>query len=377
MTGTPLSLDSDAADDDNDPGGGRFSLAHELAAAMMPEPSSGSRMLAEEFGIEFEDGAEGMEEVEEEDEEEELETPQDSFEQPLPVVVEAEPIAPAPPLDPWTVLSKDIESTDVFLSHLRRLDGDQTSQSSDPQLPNLERIATDVIRRMNQTVRNRESQVRELLECEREFRRISGEVGGNDILGELDELEVVELVTNAHDSKSSQPPTPGHSRLNSIVEKEEEEDWENPTRFEDPGLGSRQSNLHESVAPEKSDIPPPPPSIRGLPSPSATLPHVADLRTLTKSLVNSLTAISEQAQVNGAATAEAGRKIRALKNKLGGWQTDWESAERSRERIEHWESPLEVSRRIDGRILAAEQVEAFRLALQEAATKTAAIMATS
>src|SRR5258708_39393553 len=40
-------------------GSSRFSLAHELAAAMMPEPSVGSGLLAEEFGVEFDEGAGG------------------------------------------------------------------------------------------------------------------------------------------------------------------------------------------------------------------------------------------------------------------------------------------------------------------------------
>ncbi|KAJ7493820.1 GMC oxidoreductase-domain-containing protein [Mycena latifolia] len=41
---------------------GRLSLAHELAVAVMPEPSAGSKLLAEEFGIEFDEGAEGIDE---------------------------------------------------------------------------------------------------------------------------------------------------------------------------------------------------------------------------------------------------------------------------------------------------------------------------
>ncbi len=44
--------------------------------------------------------------------------------------------------------------------------------------------------------------------------------------------------------------------------------------------------------------------------------------------------------MNGAATTEAGRKIRALKNKMGGWRTEWDSAERSRLKIERWEAGL-------------------------------------
>src|ERR1700730_8035019 len=40
--------------------GGTSSLAHELAVALLPEPTAGSKLLAEEFGIEYDEGAEGI-----------------------------------------------------------------------------------------------------------------------------------------------------------------------------------------------------------------------------------------------------------------------------------------------------------------------------
>jgi len=126
-------------------------------------------------------------------------------------------------------------------------------------------------------------------------------------------------------------------------------------------------------------------------TPSKTIPQLAHLRTFTTSLVSSLTTISEQAQVNGAATTEAGRKIRALKNKIGGWRMDWDGAERSRIRIERWEAgiadgnpvsgspstPPLTSRRVDGRKMVQEHLQAFEQALFEAGQKTQAIMAAS
>ena len=42
---------------------------------------------------------------------------------------------------------------------------------------------------MNETVRSREARVRDLLECERESGRIAGELGGSDVLGQLDGME--------------------------------------------------------------------------------------------------------------------------------------------------------------------------------------------
>jgi hypothetical protein len=69
-----------------------------------------------------------------------------------------------------------------------------------------------------------------------------------------------------------------------------------------------------------------------------------------------------------------------LKNKLGGWRTDWDNAERSRVRIEKWEAGIvegdgtPVIRRIDGRKVVEEHLRAFERALADAGTKTQAIM---
>jgi hypothetical protein len=41
---------------------GLHSLAHKLAVALLPEPSTSSQLLAEEFGIEYDDGAETIDE---------------------------------------------------------------------------------------------------------------------------------------------------------------------------------------------------------------------------------------------------------------------------------------------------------------------------
>jgi hypothetical protein len=110
---------------------------------------------------------------------------------------------------------------------------------------------------------------------------------------------------------------------------------------------------------------------------TSAIPHLAHLRTHTASLVSSLSSLSEHAQENGAATTEAGRKLRALKNKLGGWLTDLDSAERSRLRIERWEADgdVEGARRVDGRDVVAEHLREFERVLSEANAKAQAIMA--
>lgn len=393
---------------------GQHSLAHELAVAMMPEPSIGSKLLADEFGIDYDEGAEGIdEEVEGDDrhipnhipsfaDELQSQTIDASFGSGPPSPIEApsdygqtfgshmpsrrQPNQPEQ--DAMEVLAHNLESTDKFLSHLRRLDIDSTSSSNQPSL---EILASDVIRRLNETTRDRESQVRELLGYEREFRKIAGEIGGSEVLGQLDELDDPDDLSEnyALESRSDnlkleavteEPTTPSHHISH---------EWEMDP--DQQRLGDEDNDIDSDSPSPVKDVFPPPPVINGPMTTSKAIPQMAHIRTFTTSLVSSLTTLSEHAQVNGAATTEAGRKIRALKNKIGGWRTDWDGAERSRVRIERWEAgildsdpvsgnpstPPRTSRRVDGRKLVKEHLQAFELALAEAGQKTQAIMAAS
>ncbi|KAG5647523.1 hypothetical protein DXG03_009460 [Asterophora parasitica] len=413
---------------DDDAANGRHSLAHELAVALMPEPSAGSRLLAEEFGIEYDEGAEGIDEdihanggvqiVIDDDTNtpsfaSELTAasfgsaiPPSDLEHVPPGDSEYEPVfggGPSvprshrkerPQQDAMELLAQDLESTDKLLAHLRTLDVDPTSSGT--QQPALERLASDVIRRINETSRDREGQVRELLEYEREFRKIAGEVGGSEALGLLEELSPMD---DMFEDKPSQSARPESRHIMDIIEEESStsrhranisHDWEtDPDR-----LGDEDDEYEPVMSPIKDSFPAPPP-ITGEPTPAKTIPQLAHLRSFTASLVTSLATISEQAQVNGAATTEAGRKIRALKNKLGGWRTDWDSAERSRLKIDRWEagildgdeqegnnSPttptlITTRKRVDGRRIVEEHLHAFELALADAAVKTQAIMTVS
>ncbi|KAF8967719.1 hypothetical protein BDZ97DRAFT_1802935 [Flammula alnicola] len=414
--------------DDDSANGRHHSLAHELAVALMPEPSAGSKLLAEEFGIEFDEGAEGIDEVSShhgplEGEDigvtdsdipsfaSELATSASDasfhdhppgIDEPLneheydpvfhtPTVTKKKVHQKKPEQDAMEVLAQDLESTDKFLNHLRTIDADAGSS----QQAALERIASDVIRRMNVSVRDREGHVRELLEYEREFRKIAGEVGGSDILGQLDELTHIEDLSDVPARHEPSRPEPKH--LDDVDEEPRSptahhhahtSDWElDPDRH----LGDEDDVSEPPTSPLKDSFLPPP-LVVGPATPASTIPQLTHLRTFTTSLVSSLSTISEQAQVNGAATTEAGRKIRALKNKLGGWRTEWDSAERSRLKIERWEAGIvegdgpegsltpasptrSTTKRIDGRRIVEEHLRAFELALADAALKTQAIMA--
>jgi hypothetical protein len=400
--------------------GSRFSLAHELAAALMPEPSAGAKLLADEFGIEYDEGAEGID-----NSPHEVDTGVGmgdpaftSVEATNPPAIQATPSfasdfstdldsLPGSPLqkqrpkqpeqDPMVILTRDMETTEQFLSHLRKIDAEahaNTSSSAGASSTGLEQMAADVIRRINDTARDREGQVRALVEYEREFRKISGEIGGEDVLGQLDELEEFEGLVDKRPSVSTattEPIRSHKSRMPSIDTIAEEPDWESQMERDrrqllgDDDGEEQEEDLNTSVITIKDKLIPAP-QLDGPPTPARTISQLSHLRTFTASLVSSLSTISEQTQVNGAATADAGRKIRALKHKMGDVRADWEIAERSRAKIERWEAgipdgaetptaPFRHMRRVDGRKLVAEHLRAFELAISEAGSKTQAIMA--
>lgn len=428
--------------------GRHHSLAHELAVALMPEPSAGSKLLAEEFGIEFDEGAEGIDEeaslhAEHTSDHDKLSSApdgglsfadelgtHDTFDDPYaggqdlatalggggatdaadesldsadldpsfdsPSLSRIQPRQRTPEKDAMDVLSENLEFTDKFLTQLRILDTDTGSSGSSSQQqhqPKLERLASAVISKINESVKDREGQVRALFDCEREFRKISGEVGGGDVLGQLDELEAIEdLNDDPQPATNISPPQQNYQprSLKAVAEEEHSGDWEL-----DPDRGHHLGDYEDSepsLTPIRTTFPSVP-SLTGPPTPARIVPQLTYVRSLTSATISSLTSISEHSQVNGVATADAGRKIRSLKNKLGSWKTEWESAERSRAKIERWEAGIvesadgsessvpptptrmQTMRRVDGRKIVAEQLQAFELALAEAALKTQAIMA--
>ena len=417
--------------------GGTSSLAHELAVALLPEPTAGSKLLAEEFGIEYDEGAEGIDGLPPEDTDvptfavngdldpsmmisdvaSGVTTPaatEDDDDIDHNDVHDPDHDAPDPTFHPPTsrarrrsqpeekdamaLLSQNLESTEKFIAHLRRLDADGQAPLA------IETLAGDIISRLNETARDREEQVRELVKYEREFQRIATEVGGEDALASLEALEDPRglMLSDAPSSSSLAssstlapsspvPPDSATTRARHLDTVAEESSFSNDWEV-DPDAHLHQdgadSDADTDLDPDDSDIsplkdsfaalpPPPSPVNSGTTTPAGTIPHLVHLRTHTASLVSSLTSLSEHAQVNGAATTEAGRRIRALKNKMGGWRTDWDSAERSRARIERWEKggDLEGERRVDGRAVVAEHLREFERVLFEANLKTQAIMA--
>ncbi|CAE6413886.1 unnamed protein product [Rhizoctonia solani] len=445
------------------------SLAHELAAAVMFEPSD-SRALADELGLDFEDEEEEEEEEEDladelgldfEDEEEEEEEEEEDMvagqgldvelgepeteatlgtdnysativvdtpsrpsrndmlnghnrihslgldsefdsspSKPLPALSFA---LSAPNVDPIETLKENVLFLDQFIVQLKNMDVDSTplrpAQSTNsgrlssifPNAePAVERFATDIIRHIDEACREREDQLRDLMTYEREFRKIDSEPGGADRIGSVEPLEDVILT-----DKPAAQQTYSSRTLDAVAEDDYDDNWEAQQRdprdfFDEDGDGDdpmfarrspRGSPYRRTL--RRSSLPPPPPYPSDSLTPSSTLPHLAHMRTVSQVLATSLSGLSEHVQVNGAAAAEAGRKLRSLKNRVTDLQSEWASAEQSIERIEKsekgldWDAtniiPIEEGKRIDGRLVVKEISASFLAQLQQVELKVQAM----
>jgi len=229
---------------------------------------------------------------------------------------------------------------------------------------------------LNDAVRDREGQVRELISHDRDLKRIATEVGGTDVLGDLEPLEV----SLAEDEPERQNRE--SFKLESVAEEEEIAEGDSlyvpslPSSPQKPFFAPActttspsSTSLSSSKLLNKTSQQPQS-SISTL---NVALPSMTHMRSHTASFLASLTIISEQSQVNSAATADAGRKIRSVKNQLAKWKMETEGAERSRLKIETWE--VESIGRRDGRVVVDEHMRAFERAIAEAGLKTQAIMA--
>jgi len=112
-----------------------------------------------------------------------------------------------PDADAMTLVSQNLESSEQFLAHFLRLDTDG------PMPLTIKTLAGDIISWLNETVHNCEEQVRKLLKYKCKFQRIAAEVGGADMLANLE-------VCHAYACRPTRPairrlqqchvPTPSH-----------------------------------------------------------------------------------------------------------------------------------------------------------------------
>jgi hypothetical protein len=245
----------------------------------------------------------------------------------------------------------------------------------------LERRA-HIISRLNETARDREEQVRELLKYEREFQRIAGEVGGSDALASLDALEntrgALADASSSSSSTSASAPAPSSAHestratrhLDPVTEEEPSftHDWE-----VDPDTHLQHDGDPDGHSADLDlDL-----DLDGMGS-SGTSPQrlLCDFAAASATSANKWKR-SNTRRCDPPLGAPAHAHGVASLDKLGGWRRDLDSAGRSRLRIERWEADGDVEgvRHIDGRDVVAEHLREFERVLFEANAKAQAIMA--
>ncbi|ORY70620.1 hypothetical protein BCR35DRAFT_307917 [Leucosporidium creatinivorum] len=267
-----------------------------------------------------------------------------------------------------SALESSLETTGTFLSHLRQhttadIDPHAVPSSSstspvDPSIPVdytdrqpvLESLASSVIKSMYDLAKQREGQVRELVEMERIFAR--NEVGWQAALAQLEELprdeedeQSAEAGVDIPQENSLQQPNPSLASTQSLSPSPHSDDLPLPN-------GDPPSH---SIPSSEPTIRPPPPTTA-----SPALAELSSLRDVTSSLVSALSAMNEVSQVTQAATGDAGRKIRALRGQLVATKEDLQGLEKSEEFVVEFEAREERRARIGGRSRAEEVREEMK-----------------
>ncbi|KZT59493.1 hypothetical protein CALCODRAFT_493635 [Calocera cornea HHB12733] len=310
-----------------DSGSGGMSLAHELAAALAPEPGANAKALAEELGLDFdeEEGAIVDPSVEQADETFRQKTP--SAELPITPPRSTKSSARTPAvvvndiLDPVDALARDAKALDAFIQSLKT--AEPTESDDVAYEATVEDWISDMLRRLRTTTRDRDMQVKQFEQISRDLRR------STDTAVDIPEITIVDgwldggmktLQVNGYNSTEIWSPTAG---LENIPESPEE------IRYHDHDNGFFSSSARHSRT--TSNAVPSNPI-------GAALSSLSAIHASNNDLIASLSSLSDQAQVNGAANADAARQLRLIRNRLTGWRDEWESVERSRLRIQRWES---------------------------------------
>ncbi|CEH11958.1 hypothetical protein CBOM_07348 [Ceraceosorus bombacis] len=152
---------------------------------------------------------------------------------------------------------------------------------------NIESSAEAVVRQLRESAVEREGQARELRELAREL------IKGDFVL----------TADAAGASSSSIPPLNRRNRLRGISEDEEQESDEDLSESESSDTAAHLQSSHPVSCSSEG------PSIAN---------QMQNLRSVTSSLIHSLSNMHEHTQVSRAATSEASRRIRALKTFLAG-----------------------------------------------------------
>ncbi|EJU03656.1 hypothetical protein DACRYDRAFT_21171 [Dacryopinax primogenitus] len=303
-----------------------MSLAHELAAALAPEPGANAKALAEELGLEFDEEEGAIVDPSADQEDSNIEDKLPIAEVPItpPRSIKSTLRTPAvvvnDMLDPVDAFTRDAKLMDRFMLSLKTA---EPTQSEDVAYePSVEDWISDLLRRLRTTFRDRDMQVKQFEQIARDLRhKIDTQVDIPEITlvdGWLDGgMESLQL-DGYNDGQLWSP----NRTLEHIPESPDE------TRYNDQDDGFFTSARHSRTTSNAAPVDPV----------GTALTALSAIHTNNNDLIASLSSLSDQAQVNGATNADAARQLRLIRNRLTGMRDEWESVERSRLRIQRWEN---------------------------------------
>ncbi|KAH9821680.1 hypothetical protein DFH28DRAFT_1092630 [Melampsora americana] len=253
------------------------------------------------------------------------------------------------------VLEAGLVSTAHFLSILKQSNTDYNPPpaglaplsnakdiTSDRQ-PAVEKLISEIVRTMTESVRDREAQIRELKEIEVALshtdRRALAEVESLPmILQDIDFRTYIvgNKTREFNEEYSSADQSQPENQLETLEEEQVSGDGQitplaHRGSAQDLRLASEESfDLLGQVKSEEA-------------GPQTTpMNHLNQLKLVTTSLINSLNIINEHTQISRQTQTDVVRKLKGVRGLVTNWKADHESLEQSKDHIARWESELDL-----------------------------------
>lgn len=279
------------------------------------------------------------------------------------------------------VLEAGLVSTAHFLTILKQSNTDynppptglapptNAKDTTSDRQPAVEKLISDIVRTMTESVRDREAQIRELKEIEVALshtdRRALAEVDSLPmILQDIDfRTYIVGKKTGEfNEDYSSTDQNQPENELETLEDEHVSGDGQITP------LAHRASAQNLRLASEESlDLLGQVKSGDAGPQ-NTPMNHLNQLKLVTTSLINSLNIINEHTQVSRQTQTDVVRKLKGVRGLVTTWKADHESLEHSKDHIARWESELELHNQDNpsfGKVRGKFEVQ-IKLATQEA-----------
>lgn len=212
-----------------------------------------------------------------------------------------------------------------------------TGGNKSDRQPILEKMITDIVRTMTEQVRDRESQIRELKEIEIALSRTDRRA--------LADLEALPNVLQDDDFRNCTilgkfTPQSDHALPKSIEDSVDEEDEVGNDEELEEGGRLTPKDVHSSHKGENSSGQKQIKSQSEIENGKKPMENLQDLKSITNSLISSLTQINEHTQISRQTQIEIVRKLKGVKGLVYNWKSDFDSIQSSIDFISNWELNL-------------------------------------